>query len=413
MNAINRGLWLVPCALLALPGVSWGVELAPGTEFTGYVRSGAGGSVEGGSQACFQLPGARSKYRLGNECEQYAELDLRQDLLTLDDGSQISVEGMAQLYNEYGHTPKFTGDYGFARMNQMYAEWSNMSALNGGSLWAGRRFYKRNDIHISDFYYWNQSATGFGLDSVKIGDLKYSYVFSRKDDYFQEPYINRHDFNVAGFQTNPNGEVEVGISYIDKPDSTDAHSGWSVTAQHKQKEFLGGVNTFALQYGEGPGTGLGYTGDPTLDSSATSWRAVEFFDFQLTPRLGGQVELVYQKDKRDDGADQNWLSVGGRASYAITEEFKLVGEIGRDQVEAPGGTRKLTKFTVAPTWAPAGPGFWTRPEVRLYYTYANWNEAAQRSASMLAAGSALSDTGVFGDDLHGSNFGVQVEYWWK
>ncbi|MBB2495967.1 maltoporin [Aquipseudomonas ullengensis] len=413
MNTMNRGLWLVPCALLALPGTSWGVELAPGTEFTGYVRSGAGGSVEGGSQACFQLPGAKSKYRLGNECEQYAELDLRQDLLSLDDGSQISVEGMAQLYNEYGHTPEFTGDYGFARMNQMYAEWSNMSALNGGSLWAGRRFYKRNDIHISDFYYWNQSATGAGLDSVKIGDLKYSYVFSRKDDYFQKPYINRHDFNVAGFQTNPNGEMEVGASYIDKPDSSDAHSGWSVTAQHKQKEFLGGVNTFALQYGEGPGTGLGYTGDPTLDSSATSWRAVEFFDFQMTPRLGGQVELIYQKDKRDDGADQNWLSVGGRTSYAFTEEFKLVGEIGRDQVEAPDGTRKLTKFTVAPTWAPGGPGFWTRPEVRLYYTYASWNEAAQRSASMVAAGSALSDTGVFGTDLHGSNFGVQVEYWWK
>jgi len=31
----------------------------------------------------------------------------------------------------------------------------------------------------------------------------------------------------------------------------------------------------------------------------------------------------------------------------------------------------------------------------------------------MAAGSALSDTGAFGDALHGSNFGVQVEYWWK
>ncbi|MGP0172511.1 maltoporin [Pseudomonas sp. NCHU5208] len=384
-------------------------------EFSGYLRSGAGTADGNGRQSCFQLPGAQSKYRLGNECEQYAELDLRQDLFTLDDGSVLSVEGMAQLYNQYGHTPKFTGDYGFARMNQMYAEWSKMPALGGGSLWAGRRFYKRNDIHISDFYYWNQSATGFGIDEMKIGDLKYSYVFSRKDNYEQDPYINRHDFNVGGFVTNPGGEVEVGVSYIDKPDSTDAHSGWAVTAQHVQKNFLGlnGDNKFALQYGRGPGTGLGYTGDPTLDNSNRSWRLVEFFDFQMTPRLGGQVELVYQKDKRPDGADQNWLSIGGRTSYAFTEQFKLVGEIGRDQVEAPGGTRKLTKFTIAPTWSPAGPGFWARPEFRLYYTYASWNKAAQQAANLLAEGSALSDTGAFGSSRNGSNFGVQVEYWWK
>jgi len=298
-------------------------------------------------------------------------------------------------------------------MNQMYAEWSNMPALNGGSLWAGRRFYKRNDIHISDFYYWNQSATGFGIDEMKIGDLKYSYVFSRKDNYDQEPYINRHDFNVGGFQVNPGGELEVGVSYIDKPDSTDANSGWAVSAQHKQQDFLGGVNTVALQYGRGPGTGLGYTGDPTLDSSNRSWRLVEYFDFQMTPRLGGQVQLVYQKDKRPDGADQNWLSIGGRTSYAFTEQFKLVGEIGRDQVEAPGGTRKLTKFTIAPTWSPSGPGFWERPEIRLYYTYASWNRAAQQAANLLADGSALSENGAFGSARNGSNFGVQVEYWWK
>lgn len=407
MSTTFKGLWVLPCALFAVSG------LAQAVEFTGYVRAGAGGTDEGGTQSCFQLPGAPSKYRLGNECEQYMELDLRQDLVKLADGSTISVEGMAQLYNEYGHTPEFTGDHGFARMNQMYAEWSDMPLLNGGSLWAGRRFYKRNDIHISDFYYWNQSATGFGLDEVRIGDLKYSYVFSRKDSVFQDPYINRHDFNVGGFQSNPGGEVEVGVSYIDKPDSRDAHSGWAISAQHKQDGFLGGANTVAVQYGEGPGTGLGYTGDPTLDSSDKSWRVVEFFDWQLTPRFGGQFEVVYQKDTRADGDDQDWLSLGVRPVYALSEQFKLVAELGHDQIDAPDGTRKLSKFTFAPTWSPAGPGFWQRPEVRLYYTYASWNEAAQRAASRMAAGSALSDSGAFGDALHGSNFGVQLEYWWK
>lgn len=383
-------------------------------EFSGYVRSGAGSTSKGGTQSCFILPGAQSKYRLGNECEQYSELDLRQDLLTLDDGSKVSVEGMAQLLNDYGHSLEFSGDHGFTRMNQMYAEWSNMPVLNGGSFWAGRRFYKRNDIYISDYFYWNQSATGFGFDEVAIGDLKYSYVFSRKDNVFQEPYINRHNFNVDGFKTNPGGEVGVGLSYMEKPEKTDAHSGWAITVQHKQKGFLGGVsNRVALQYGQGPGTALGYTGDTTLDNGSRSWRAVEFFDWQITPRFSGQFNVVYQKDVRPGDNDQNWLSVGVRPVYAITQEFKLVTEVGRDQVDAPGGTRKLTKFTVAPTWSPGGTTFWDRPEFRLYYTYASWNEAAQRAASQMAAGSALSDTGAFGDALHGSNFGVQVEYWWK
>ncbi|NWB27711.1 maltoporin [Pseudomonas gingeri] len=404
---INRSL-VVSCVCMGLP------FSAQALEFAGYLRSGLGSSVNSSSQSCFQLPGAQSKYRLGNECEQYAELELRQDLLTLDDGSVFSVDAMASLYNKYDRDLRFQGDdHGSARMPQMYAQWSNLPSLNGGSLWAGRRYYKRNDIHISDFYYWNQSATGGGIEDVRIGDLKYSYAFSRKDNLYQKDYINRHDFNVAGFKTNTDGELEFGFSYIDAPQRRDTHQGWAITAQHVQKNFLGGKNKFALQYGEGPGTGLGYTGDPHLDTSNKSYRAVEFFDWQVTPRFGGQVEAVYQKDIRPDGQDQTWMSLGVRPSYAITEQFKLVTELGHDQVEAPGGTRKLSKFTFAPTWSPKGPDFWARPEVRLYYTYASWNKAAQRAANELAAGSALSDTGAFGNALNGANFGVQVEYWWK
>ena len=382
-------------------------------EFAGYLRSGVGNSLNGGKQSCFKLPGAEAKYRLGNECEQYAELELRQDVYSFDDGSVLSVDGMASLYNQYDRQLTFQGDNGSARLPQLYAQWSNLPGLNGGSLWAGRRYYKRNDIHISDFYYWNQSATGAGIEDVLIGGLKYSYALSRKDNLYQENYVTRHDFNVAGFNTNPGGELELGLSYLDKPERTDAHSGWAITAQHVQSEFLGGKNKFAVQYGEGSGTGLGYTGDFRLDNSSKRYRIVEFFDWQVTPRFGGQVEAVYQKDFRPDGGNQEWLSLGVRPTYAISEQFKLVTELGHDQVKAADGTRKLSKFTFAPTWSPKGPGFWTRPELRLYYTYASWNAAAQRAANEFDAGSALSDSGAFGSARHGSNAGLQVEYWWK
>ena len=405
-TTINRGL-AVSCICLTLPFP------AQALEFSGYLRSGVGSATNGRSQYCFQLPGAQSKSRLGNECEQYGELELRQDLFTLDDGSVLSVDGMASLYNRYDRTPTFQGENGAARMPQMYAQWSNMPSLNGGSLWAGRRYYKRNDIHISDFYYWNQSATGAGIEDVLIGGLKYSYAFSRKDNLYQKDPVNRHDFNVGGFDTNPGGELEFGVSFIDQANRRDAHRGWALTAQHVQQDFLGGKNKLALQYGEGPGTGLGYTGDTGLDDSNKSYRLVEFFDWQITPRFGGQVQAVYQKDIRPDGVDQDWLSLGVRPAYAITDQFKLVAELGHDQVQASDGTRKLSKFTFAPTWSPKGPEFWARPEIRLYYTYASWNAAAQRAANELAAGSALSDTGAFGGTRHGSSVGMQVEYWWK
>ncbi|XPE51878.1 carbohydrate porin [Shigella flexneri] len=46
-------------------------------DFHGYACSGIGWTGSGGEQQCFQtLTGAQSKYRLGNECETYAELKL-------------------------------------------------------------------------------------------------------------------------------------------------------------------------------------------------------------------------------------------------------------------------------------------------------------------------------------------------
>ncbi|GAB3380145.1 hypothetical protein GCM10027514_19260 [Azotobacter armeniacus] len=36
--------------------------------------------------------------------------------------STIGIFGMAQLYNHYGHEPKFSDNYGFSRLSLWYAE---------------------------------------------------------------------------------------------------------------------------------------------------------------------------------------------------------------------------------------------------------------------------------------------------
>lgn len=381
-------------------------------ETMGYLRSGVGGSTNGGTQSCFQLPGALTKYRLGNECDQYIELGLKHDLATFDNGSVLSAAGMVSLGHPYGKTPDFRGPEGFTRLAQGWVQWSNLPQLNGGSVWAGRRYYKRNDININDFYYWDPSGTGFGVEDVAVGGLKYSYAFSRKDGPFQKNYATKHDFHVGGFQPNAGGELEFGLSAIQKPSEPESHGGWSLSVQHIQNDVLGGKNILATQFGRGPGTGMGTTGDILLGNQDWSWRLLDALDWQMG-RWGGQIAAIYQKDRRQDGTNQDWLSLGVRPVYALTDTVKLTTEVGYDQVRSAGKTGRLTKFTIAPTWSPEGGAFWARPEIRLYYTYARWNKAAQQMADDTASGSALAANGPFGSARHGSNFGLQIEYWWK
>ncbi|MBP2545597.1 maltoporin [Acinetobacter guillouiae] len=375
---------------------------AQALELHGYFRTGIGNNEKGNTQECFQLSGAPTKYRLGNECEQYAEFSAKQPLTSFQDGSQLSVNGMLQFYNPYGQSLKFSGEDGYTRLNQIYLDWRNVSFLNGGNIWAGRRYYNRNDIHMTDFFYWNQSATGFGIDSYDLNDYKISYSFSRKDNLFQEKMISKHDLTVKGIEIKPNNELQLGVSYIDHKQN----NGWSMIVQDIQKHRFNGKNTIAFQYGEGPGTGLSYTGDPNLNRNNTVFRALEMFDWQSqSNRLNGQMQAVYQKSNFKDLPDMEWISIGSRTAYVLNDKIKITGEIGFDQIKDTE-SRNLTKLTIAPTWSLKGTQYYDRPELRVYYTYANWNNAERKLRDQVMPNSDFFATN------HGSNFGIQLENWW-
>ena len=299
---------------------------------------------------------------------------------------------------------------------QAYVAAEKLSFLNGGSVWAGLRYYKREDIHINDFFYWNPQGLGGGIEDVAIGGVKVSLAMFTEDNRDQPIKADRYDFQVRGLKANTNGELEFGLSVIPESghDYTGGDSGWSVTVQHRQTNIMGeGWNKFAVQYGVGPGTGLGSTGPLTNTTSDTRFRVVEGFFAQLTPALGGMLTAVYQKDESNAG-DQIWTSVGGRLTYGLTEHWKLQGELGHDRVRPTvGETRNLTKLTIAPTLAMAR-GFWSRPELRLFYTYARWNEAAALAAngSSNSAIASTASTGIFASGNRGSTIGLQFEGWW-
>ena len=74
----------------------------------------------------------------------------------------------------------------------------------------------------------------------------------------------------------------------------------------------------------------------------------------------------------------NWYSAGARVSLGVFEHLKLLGEAGYDLVKKSNGAdpQLLAKLTPAIAIT-AGEGLMSRPELRLFYTWAMWSEAAR------------------------------------
>ena len=188
--------------------------------------------------------------------------------------------------------------------------------------------------------------------------------------------------------------------------------GLGLSLVHNQKDFVmaGLKNSLFLQVATGHAglNGQFYNlGDNGADApGAKSWRIVESVNWQSGP-LGGQALVAYQSSKADggptDGVSTKDFSLGGRVSYALGKNFKLLGEAGTTSRKIDGQEgQRLSKLTFAPTLT-LGPDFWSRPELRLYVTRVNWNNAAAAAnASSFGAGGRTSNT----------LFGAQIEAWW-
>ncbi len=187
------------------------------TQFHGYLRIGAGTS-EGHSQQCFQLAGTDSKYRLGNECNIYSELELDQKLYQFSNGMQMSAVGMINLYNPLNRAPTFgPNSGGFVRMPQSYVKLTNIPGTDTTRVWIGRIYYHRYNVDMIDTYYWNPTGLGLGIDNIPVGGgLKFSYAFFRQDYQDAPNLVDRQDVQLTGFHPNPNGELQFGLSYIQR-----------------------------------------------------------------------------------------------------------------------------------------------------------------------------------------------------
>lgn len=426
-------------ALITAGMLSTAVEADDNFRFGGYFRAGTGGNSEGGDQVCFQVPGSSAKYRLGNECESYTELDFYYTSSTVGDDDpkydmRFTMAAVPQGENDWEQfEPSYRNLY--AKAGNMFTE----GILAGASFWAGKRFYRRHDIHMNDWYYWDTSGAGGGVEDINsgFGKLHLSY-FRNTNDQFQsfeiedengqirtihgdtvnvnDLSVQRFDLRLSDIKTGENGNLTLGLDYRNLSESRDviegADSGLAFHIQHFQDKVLSGFNKVALQYGKGLngrnalGKGFSNSGAGSSDDDKT-WRISEQLVWQPSngSRIGGQFSLVYEDQSFGGGDGQEWFAIGVRPVYWFNKHISVATELGYNQVEPDDGDKMTLAQAVVALQLGMERNIWSRPLLRLFAGYFDWNDTAG------AAGITNGDN-PFGSDTSGFTFGVQAEAWW-
>ena len=416
-------------------------------DINGYFRAGYGKSDAGGPQRAFGIPGVGgTKYRLGNETENYGELAFAKTFFlpgtfapggtaaSPEDGPLARVVARLSFYNPYS-------DYGAGLETDFAAPevWASigniLAAQPDMKIWAGNRFYRRHDIHINDFYFYNMSGGGAGIEDLAVGPgkLAFAWMGDGEESTIYEAYRVPDPSNVAGFSKSTldlryydfaflGGQGEIGIAYSMAESGVDADGrkagdagGAALNLVRVKEGFLdkNSLHKSSLQIGTGPAKTFTSGFDTFTTDQGTfirpdpedTWR-VRFTD-QWVVKPAEQwslgTGLVYQYTDFGGGLDQHWASFGARPILHLTPSFGIAFEAGLDYVSATpeGNEGFLGKFTLAPQFS-LGDEFFSRPVIRGFLSYGIWSDGLSGEVG----------GPDYDDAASGWTYGVQMESWW-
>ncbi|ACE61937.1 maltoporin [Actinobacillus pleuropneumoniae] len=370
-------------------------------DFHGYARSGIGWTSGGGEQSAFTVNGGGSKYRLGNEAETYAELKLGQELYKNGEKSIYLDSNVAYSVNQ-----QVDWEATNPALREINVQFKNFAdSLPGATLWAGKRFYQRHDVHMNDFYYWDISGPGAGVENIDVGFGKLSLAVTRnteKDgayswnynpitkkwessqDKNKDVYNDVFDVRLAGIETNKDGSLEIGFDFgnahtkdgaIYEKDAT--KRGYMATIEHTQGNFFGGFNKFTAQYAKDAMTSwnTGHSQGGSANNKGDMLRLINQGVVQASDKVEVMYALIYEKTDLDNKRGKTWYSAGIRPMYKWNDTMSTLLEVGYDRIkdQASGQKNDLMKYTIAQQWQ-AGSSIWARPAIRVFGTYAHWND---------------------------------------
>lgn len=442
-NRDPRSIRSVCLALLALVGASapasaWAEGSDPSplpaqdrVDFFMYGRIGIGWSHTG-QVIAGRYMNLGDRRAIGGRFEEgdYLEPGFRVHILKGEKEGDTKVDLVmdAEVFSEDGSMFSDLANGGINQLHiapeQMYIQAQNLFT-RGFTLWTGARLYRKNDVHIADYFYFdNLPSQGIG---VMYKGLDAAVLVNTGSSPFFQADLNQglpapampdivkrmRTMFVAGYSLpfGPGSTYVKGLAeFHEVPKSRDANRdapanvnpadiGWSFGAKLHLDLGRDQFNDFSVRYGGGiaNGTASGRSSFDTFGQAAPDGtykgaagvEVVEHFLWNVGTifSLNGYATFHYDQgstaykpatpaevkpNKRTD------FAVGVRPVFYLHKNFQLLGEatyqLRKDEGQAMGSAVKLS---IAPTVVPTGePGFWTRPHIRAIYTLGLYNQAA-------------------------------------
>ena len=378
------------------------------------------------------------------------------------DTTNITMQTRLALYTTQGQIigNVTSNSYGgiTAALPELFAEAKNIMGSKW-SVWVGARFFRGDDIHIADhFYFDDHSSQGFG---IQYKNTQFSIMFPGAVDtasslppYFylnivngtpvlglrnRSVYILEHSF------PNENGYFKLIGEYQRLADATLADTttgsnyppdyGYVIGAKYRKNlntKLPGSFYDASIRYGTGIANGgdggasktfLTYGGPNLATQDFTNAWSVAATGSVLWNIGNGYSLNAYGVLTKSRGASDSLnktpdyngkllynrktdFAIGARGTWYINNWLHLLHELNfSSRKDGAQDAAQLFKISIAPTIVPNGKrDVWSRPHFRLVYSVARYNQfAADNLYSPYLAQT--------GSKQYGHYFGVKTEWW--
>ena len=439
MKKVNLLAAAVLAAAFAMPAQA---DFTPNANFNGYMRSGVmhGNSAFGSKTDTVKLG------RLGNENDTFMEFGLGADVAKVDDVT-YSVYGMIAHGGDGNETDWNTN----LSCRQAWAGAKNLLGQGDDFLWIGKRYYKREDIHILDEYYYNVSGTGVGLENVVLGPGKISLAWTRNDKDAKKDNVNiysmKSEYKYKGLKDDGNKPAKVKVNTYDVRYEFPVWDGASLqlgaTYLEAEKNKNGSYRTYTIEKENSIGDGLNLsaelnigllggfnktvvqsfsgssaadvhygTGSSVYYDEGQGWRLINWGDVHFTKEFGMFHVVQYAHSSGFKSYDsERSVNLVVRPYYQLTKMTKLLAEVGwfADKKTANTDDKGVqsyvskhgSKYTLAYAISPDASNFWSRPEFRFYVSHVSVSDNMK-----------IGPTNGWVRQTSDNMFGAQVEAWW-